>query len=929
MRADLRTLNNKKFADIEVMQASQSRELRSIQLRLDADSMNSQLQQIEELSLNKCIEAEQKVHSFFQQKAKALWLMVCDTLSCYCLLLRKYKPWESMIEPAEKGKKKLYSTITSDADNIALFPSTAAEETKTTMAEDYRFTKEDLTVNESLGYPKAYTKLCSGKGFGPYRNGPPFTFIPYALIEDEAERARELDQVFPIMDPKAKPTTKPKIFASLLWKQLSHLGNAGFDPKVIRVDAYGNVLYYHADSASPLAWDIDHWFPCSTQYRKMMAEKNLKKEVSCSWIIVKGKVHRFVVGERHHPQIEHIYSKLKQLNFAVKKNEECLLNEEDVLCDFSERKEQLLDHSERQAIAYGLISTPAETPIMVFKNTRSCKDCHDFAKSVSMVTGGGLTVVSNLRILQRQACKRKKNKLEFLVPWWDFQLGISVNQFLSIFASSNSDFRYRAFSFLFSEGENHELNASQIVDSHSFPQHFIGLKQQVGLAPAAIVESRKESFDALALRQIDYNKKPRSMSPAIVAASKSKVSILKENEDPQFEKNPYQAIVMTRDSLKQREENARVHAEIQKLDNEVNEMRLTNEEEKLIIQDLESTLTNRRRKAEKCRRLAEAQCSYRTMLEKMIRDAMHQSVIYKEQVRLNQAASNALMARLEAQREICDAAEKELLKKYKQRDELEKEIRHEWEQGRKRLRIDYSGTSSENEEPKEDEKEEELKITADDNIAEEILDDEYNRAFVAALEEEKSIKLKLQNLEISKVVQETETEEDEERWTQRGKGNMEKWLQRLLENSHEDKDQQDTNENGISGTEEIIKQLNQKYPQKEPKISKASDYDYKEKQLQLVQDKKKTEWTEKRMGNEGRNVIMTGHKDYNEEVSCIGVGNGITSFEGMERKEQHKMEKKIVRSESARALRRIPSSPSLLLSGMRKGVERITKKLMY
>ena len=64
------------------------------------------------------------------------------------------------------------------------------------------------------------------------------------------------------------------------------------------------------------------------------------------------------------------------------------------------------------------------------------------------------------------------------------------------------------------------------------------------------------------------------------------------------------------------------------------------------------------------------------------------SVIYKEQVRLNQAASNALMARLEAQRAICDAAEKDLHKKYKQRDDIEKQIRPEWEQGRKRSRID-------------------------------------------------------------------------------------------------------------------------------------------------------------------------------------------------------------------------------------------------
>lgn len=42
--------------------------------------------------------------------------------------------------------------------------------------------------------------------------------------------------------------------------------NAGFDPATFRVDPYGNVLYYHADSASPLAWDIDHWFPCSSNH---------------------------------------------------------------------------------------------------------------------------------------------------------------------------------------------------------------------------------------------------------------------------------------------------------------------------------------------------------------------------------------------------------------------------------------------------------------------------------------------------------------------------------------------------------------------------------------------------------------------------------------------------------------------------------------
>jgi hypothetical protein len=55
--------------------------------------------------------------------------------------------------------------------------------------------------------------------------------------------------------------------------------------------------------------------------------------------------------------------------------------------------------------------------------------------------GGGKTVPSNLRIVQWQVCKKKQNKLEFLMPWWDLQLGVSVNQFLSIFTSKNADFR--------------------------------------------------------------------------------------------------------------------------------------------------------------------------------------------------------------------------------------------------------------------------------------------------------------------------------------------------------------------------------------------------------------------------------------------------------------------------------------------------------
>lgn len=110
----------------------------------------------------------------------------------------------------------------------------------------------------------------------------------------------------------------------------------------------------------------------------------------------------------------------------------------------------------------------------------------------------------------------------------------------------------------------------------------------------------------------------------MTVAWKSRPSMSKENEIPVMVTNPYQAIVIARDSLRQKEETAKKQAEIVKLDEEMTELKQKNEEERTSIQDLELMLIKKRRRAEKCRRLAEAQASYKGMLEKMIRDAMHQ-----------------------------------------------------------------------------------------------------------------------------------------------------------------------------------------------------------------------------------------------------------------------------------------------------------------
>lgn len=47
------------------------------------------------------------------------------------------------------------------------------------------FTEEEMAVDQGVGYPRAYAKLCRDRSFGPYSYGPPFTFTPYALVQQE------------------------------------------------------------------------------------------------------------------------------------------------------------------------------------------------------------------------------------------------------------------------------------------------------------------------------------------------------------------------------------------------------------------------------------------------------------------------------------------------------------------------------------------------------------------------------------------------------------------------------------------------------------------------------------------------------------------------------------------------------------------------
>ncbi|KAL5556860.1 hypothetical protein UlMin_039096 [Ulmus minor] len=122
--------------------------------------------------------------------------------------------------------------------------------------------------------------------------------------------------------------------------------------------------------------------------RTLMKDSGIQKEPGCSSIEVKNKVHEFLASDKRHPKSKRIYTMLEEMNGWLKAHG-YTPKTDIVLHDLGERqKEQSLEvHSEKLAIAFGLISTQPGTTIKIVKNLRVCQDCHAVTKLISKITG--------------------------------------------------------------------------------------------------------------------------------------------------------------------------------------------------------------------------------------------------------------------------------------------------------------------------------------------------------------------------------------------------------------------------------------------------------------------------------------------------------------------------------------------------------------
>eukprot|EP01018_Ginkgo_biloba_P038057 Gb_22048 [translate_table: standard] len=127
--------------------------------------------------------------------------------------------------------------------------------------------------------------------------------------------------------------------------------------------------------------------------RKMMKDKNVKKMPGRSWIEVNGKVYSFLTGDKSHTETHRIYDELERL-FGLIKEAGYVPNMNFLLHDVEEeQKEHILAyHSEKLAIAFGLINMPPGIPIRIVKNLRVCGDCHSATKFISKIVAREIVV---------------------------------------------------------------------------------------------------------------------------------------------------------------------------------------------------------------------------------------------------------------------------------------------------------------------------------------------------------------------------------------------------------------------------------------------------------------------------------------------------------------------------------------------------------
>lgn len=204
----------------------------------------------------------------------------------------------------------------------------------------------------------------------------------YACMVDLLGRANWLDEATKIIE-EMRIEPGPKVWGSLLGSCRIHC-NVELAERACRrlfelepMNA-GNYVLLADIYAEVNLWDE------VKKVKKLLEVRGLQKVPGRSWIEVKRKIYAFASVDELNPQIEQLHALLVEL-LTEMKEQGYVPQTKAVLYDLDvkEKERIVLGHSEKLAVAFGLINTSKGETIRITKNLRLCEDCHSVTKFIS------------------------------------------------------------------------------------------------------------------------------------------------------------------------------------------------------------------------------------------------------------------------------------------------------------------------------------------------------------------------------------------------------------------------------------------------------------------------------------------------------------------------------------------------------------------
>ncbi|XP_023519094.1 pentatricopeptide repeat-containing protein At2g27610 isoform X2 [Cucurbita pepo subsp. pepo] len=222
------------------------------------------------------------------------------------------------------------------------------------------------------------------------------TIDHYSCMVDLYSRSGMFEKAMNIMNGMpflASPTMWRTVLAACRIHRNLELGKLAAE-KLISLQPNDSAAYVLLSNIHAVAGNWQE----RAKVRKLMDERKVKKEAGCSWIEVKNRIYSFLAGDVSHPFSDIVYAKLEELSIKLK-DMGYQADTNYVLHDVEEEhKEAILgQHSERLAIAYGLIALPPGSPIQIVKNLRICGDCHNVIELISLIEERALIVRDSSR----------------------------------------------------------------------------------------------------------------------------------------------------------------------------------------------------------------------------------------------------------------------------------------------------------------------------------------------------------------------------------------------------------------------------------------------------------------------------------------------------------------------------------------------------